>query len=423
MLDDRRCGNFTRFAILEGRQDVDLSHDIAVRLKATERAAKDAPSWFVSLATIRTSLAGVMFVYEDDGDAHRVGLVLGHFADFAMRPTADLLVGLLAERRSIGHSADVAHRNRAGLSLDRHIDNGPADLVFDVADNTRVVRFHAGLGAHEFLVALRAFNLTADGAVDSSQALGVSLRFVATFTAQNERGLDFIANGGWVDFAQIDRDGIRTIRLLGLLSVFDHNMPHIAAGTFVVDQPYFLKAQDGWKVRRQGDSDLGVSHPVGQFQSSSDVLDRRVFPHCRAELLRPVRILSLRIDLLCCLRRLTRLIEALLGRINAVRVQRRFGEKVAQARPRFLGQPDTFLAHDAPVRHQNARVDATACQIERIGKRAAERARNLVSANQHAFPSKLHRRVCRMSTGFARDCACPKKRLTTATPVAWLAAR
>src|SRR5258708_29234305 len=75
MLDERRSGDFSRFALFEGRQDVDLTHDITVRLKPTGRAAVNAPPWFVSILAIGASLTGVVFVYQNDGDALGLGLV------------------------------------------------------------------------------------------------------------------------------------------------------------------------------------------------------------------------------------------------------------------------------------------------------------------------------------------------------------
>src|SRR5258705_2734229 len=136
MLDERWSRDFPRFAMFEGRQEVHLSHDITVRLKATGRAAVNAPPGFVSIAAIGASLAGVVFVYQNDGDAYGLSLVFNQLADFAMTPAANLLVGFLAKCHTIGNILDIPDNDGAGFAFDCHIDNGTANLAFDVVDLT-----------------------------------------------------------------------------------------------------------------------------------------------------------------------------------------------------------------------------------------------------------------------------------------------
>ncbi len=150
--------------MFEDGQDIDLTHHIAVRLKATGRAAKDTPPGFVSMTayspirqSVGTSLASVVLVYQNDGDAFGPGFVLDEFANFAVTPKADLLIGLLAERHAVCHVAEVAYRNRAGFLLDGHIDNSATNLVLDVPDDALMFSFHPGLGTNEFLVPFRSF--------------------------------------------------------------------------------------------------------------------------------------------------------------------------------------------------------------------------------------------------------------------------
>ncbi len=194
----------------------------------------------------------------------------------------------------------------------------------------------------------------------------MTLCCVATFAAQDERGRLLVTDHCWVDFAQVYRHRVLTGRWLGQMAVLNHDMPHVAAGAFVVDQPHFLETQNRWKVCWQGNADLWVSQPVRQFKHAAIEFDRRILPDSCAKLLGPMWIPGLRVESLGCLRRLARPVKALLSRINRVRVQGRLNDTVAQARSGFLREPDAFLADHAPVSHQQARIDATACQSERI---------------------------------------------------------
>jgi hypothetical protein len=153
MLDNRRGRNASRLTMFEKRKDVDLPHDIAMRLKPAGRAAVDAPPRFVSRSAlwIGAGLAAVVLVLEDDHDPFRLGLVLHQLANLAVIPTADLLVRLFGEVDAIGHIAHIADDDGIGFPLDGDLDNSAADLVFHIAHDALVLGLHAGAGAQELL--------------------------------------------------------------------------------------------------------------------------------------------------------------------------------------------------------------------------------------------------------------------------------
>src|SRR5262245_56794460 len=68
-------GDLPRLAMLEHREDVDLSHHVAMRLKPASRAAIPPPLRFVALLTLRAALARVVLVLQLDRDSFGFGLI------------------------------------------------------------------------------------------------------------------------------------------------------------------------------------------------------------------------------------------------------------------------------------------------------------------------------------------------------------
>jgi len=90
------------------RQDVDLTHHVAMRLKPAGRAAVFAPPRFVAMLAVGTRLARVVFVDQLDHDPFGCRFVLHVIAELAMVPAAHAAVLDLAAIDSIGDVPDVS---------------------------------------------------------------------------------------------------------------------------------------------------------------------------------------------------------------------------------------------------------------------------------------------------------------------------
>lgn len=157
--------DFPRFPKLVRRKDIDLTNNIAVRLKPTRRAAVIAPLRFMSVPAIGTSLGGVPFVLQHDGDPFRFCFVLNELSDLTVIPSADFLVRLLAERYFIGNVFNIAHNDSACIALNGDADNLATDLVRHIGDHPFVMGFHPRLGPNKSLVAAATSLLSGNSSV------------------------------------------------------------------------------------------------------------------------------------------------------------------------------------------------------------------------------------------------------------------
>src|SRR5262249_12634034 len=117
ILDHGRRGDLAGFPVLVDRQDVDLSHHVAMRLKPTGRAMVGSPPGLVAVLTLRAGLAGVMLVLQLDRGTFGLGLVRDVLADLAVIPLAHPLVLNVAAVHPIGDITDVADDDGAGCLL------------------------------------------------------------------------------------------------------------------------------------------------------------------------------------------------------------------------------------------------------------------------------------------------------------------
>src|SRR4029450_12963223 len=101
-----------------------------------------------------------------------------------------MLLHMLDAIRDISHVTD---RNRTGLLIDGHIDDGPADLVLHVAHDALVFGAPAGSGRTQAPLAPPPFRFAAEGFVQFRQAFGVALLLIPPLATGDDRRLLLVA--------------------------------------------------------------------------------------------------------------------------------------------------------------------------------------------------------------------------------------
>src|SRR4029077_21165874 len=142
ILDHRWSWDLARLSVSVHRQDVDLTHHVAMRLKPTGRALVLAPPRFVAMPATGTGLGRVLLIHQLDFDPFGCRLVLDVPANFAVVPLAHFLVVLSPLVDSVGDVPHVADHDGPGLLRDGRIHNRAADLVFHVPHHSVVLGLH-----------------------------------------------------------------------------------------------------------------------------------------------------------------------------------------------------------------------------------------------------------------------------------------
>lgn len=347
-----------------------MSNNVAVRLKLASRAAIGAPLGFVSVSAGWAGLGRVMLILERYGDPFRFCFVRCESTNFAVIPTTDFLIGLFPQINPISDVLDVTHDNGCRATGKRFIDDGAANLVFNVAGNALVLGFHAAFGPDQLLIAAASFVLAGNSLIDFSQPLGMALLFMATLTASNDRGAVFITNDGGVNLAKVYADHVVTQRCFGLFAILNNDMPSVAAGLLIENKPRFLHFQDAMQMDGQSNFNAILPLPIRQPYNTVDQLDRRVLPDGCPKLLATPRKVSIDPSLAQRPSRFASLKEALLGRVNRMGVHGRVLNRranIAQARKRLLFEPQPFLLEQSPVAANDPAVNPTTGEIETIG--------------------------------------------------------
>jgi hypothetical protein len=184
-----------------------------------------------------------VFVSQHYGDPFGLCFVLDVGAHLAVIPLAGALVVDCAFVDTIGNGADIAIDNGAGLALDCLSDDGMADFVFQVAHHKLVPAFAASLCAQEFLVTAAAFLFSCQSLAECGKVLGVTTLDRPALATGDDGGAMFVANYGWVNLARIDTDRVGAWGYFGRKTILDHDVPVVAAGSFVVDQAHFDETQ------------------------------------------------------------------------------------------------------------------------------------------------------------------------------------
>lgn len=379
MLDLGRRAQPAGLPGLVPRQDVDLPYHIAVRAETTPTAGIVPAAWFVSASTIWTGLGRVVLIDQLHRDAFGLGLVGDELAKVAVVPLGRLLVVLLPMIDAIRDIPHITNRDRASLLLDRRIHHRPTDLVLHIAHDALMPGAHAGPGSTQALVSPAALPLGAECLAQFRQAFGMTLLLVPPLATGDDRGLLLVAHNRGMDFAQIDRNNVRSRRHFRLFAVLDDEVPSVAVGAPVVDQSHFQHTQHVPEVLWQQDDDRRQRPRTRKQEGIPLAADTALLPDGRA----PPRTLMwvLRAMLAIGPRRLARFVKAFLGRVLGVCVQQRWivaREVVVQPHSGELRQPvaraSAALAIDAVVSDECLGIDRAASPIERIGLSAIEMA-------------------------------------------------
>ncbi len=274
-----------RFTMLMGRKDIDLTHDITMRLKPTGRAAIIAPPWFVSMRAVGAGLRSVRFVLRYRLNTFCFGLVFNIRTDIAVMPSANLLIVLLAKVDTIGNILDVAIDNLVGFKFNSNVNYLAAYLVGNIAHHLIMFGNHARLGTNQFAVTATAPHSAIDSLIDLGKPFSVTLHLVPTLAAGYDGCFILIANDGGMNLARVHTDSIAARGLLLCLAVFNDKMPIVATGFFVEDETYLTDLQDVADVVWHGDDNLGAAPALRKRESSTVQLDSRVLPDRSAEFL------------------------------------------------------------------------------------------------------------------------------------------
>ena len=114
-------------------------------------------------------------------------------------------------------------------------------------------------------------------------------------------------------------------------------------------------------------------------------------------------------------------LEPSLGGAGRVGVHLGVGPRVAPPRTGRFREPEVLLAHQPPVRHQDARVDRAARSVQVVGSGTRQAARDDVGADHGGHPYELDRMSAKLPEERVETPG-RETRLTTAAEAAWLAA-
>ncbi len=386
--------NLTRATELVRRKDIDLSHKIAMRLKLTDRTLIVAPSGFVSISAIRTSFAGVVLILQHNSDAFGLGFIFDKGAYFAVIPLAGALVVDFASINAIGQISNIAIDDCIGLTGDGLIYNCTADLMLNIAHHLVVLAFTAGLSAQQLFIASATLRFTGQCHTERFEILGMTTLKRTPFATSDHSRTVFVAYNRWVNLTWVYADDVGSAGNLRLLSILDNDMPIVASGFFVEHQAHFqdLEAIDTIEIN----PDLVVAFSVRQNDRLVRGLERSAKPSRCSELLCPVWVAMLRVNLLERFRCFARRVKTILGGVYGVSVK-------------FLGllpivpvvelgcaevtRPMSITTQCPPMRNQHLGVDASAFQIETIGYSPIEIAMKNVSSDHIPFCASIYRLI------------------------------
>jgi hypothetical protein len=127
---------------------------------------------FVLASTAGTGLAGVVLVYQPNGDTLGLCLVGDVLPDVPVRPQADLLLGLGRHALASRHITDIAYGECTRYALNGIIHHGTRDRMLNIAGALLLLSKKAILAPLQPLLATRSLVFAILAGPQCRQALG-----------------------------------------------------------------------------------------------------------------------------------------------------------------------------------------------------------------------------------------------------------
>jgi len=373
----RRWQHMTGFTRIVLTQDIGTAYRVSMGHKTASRAAIGAPLGFRAVTTLRTGLAGVGFRAKYDAHPLRLSFIGNVLSLPSMRPHVNFLLAFCVQAFAIGYVAHIPDHHGTDVALLRPRDDRTARLMLHVPRPAFLLRQKATLAALEpppgpgtsLLAGLFGAYLT--------QALGGALRIGTQGTAGDDDGFLSVGDGGRVNLSEVYRRRVVSWQRFWLQPILHDDMPDVVPCGPVPHQPRFQEGCLGKReqvVRQTYRNRSQPSRPCQQ-QISALPTDAGALPNRGAPTLLPVRVLGDQSSGFTGFGRFTRLVEALLGRVSAVRVQGGWpAQRIFQAFARLESQPHALLAIEPIVPGEHVTVDTPALAVQGVGLVFGQRA-------------------------------------------------